>query len=166
MLIVVGVLLVGLTLATVAEDPSDLLSARRLLGAVVGPVAIVGGAVMTLWWWPPYRLIFSAEGIDLKQRGKRLVIPWEDIGSWWIGIPDHYLSRRGLGWAVLRVRPAAHVANPADVPWRLFWSKRRKQWSICTPDLIGATDHEIITAMNQYVPHLREPATSTRPNDD
>lgn len=134
------------------------------LGSVGVAFAVAGVYLLTIWL-PRYRLIFGPDGIHLTWQRCSVEVPWNDVRSWWLGVPPDAVRAAAVSGArprsVLLVEPAEHVTDPAAGPRRIVWSRRRQTWQVCEPDLTDGSEAEIRAALERYAPQR---AASTPPS--
>lgn len=153
-LTVTGVLLLAIVVGTwiwVGAYP-----ARLTLLVVFGLPVTVLGVYLLETWLPTYRLVIGEHGIELRRRRRTVVLPWDDVEYWWLGIPATAAGRQkgGAGRLCLLVKPAAHVDDPAAGSRRSVWIDRWQRWAVCEPALTDEKPNEIVTAMRHFAGRL------------
>lgn len=150
-----------LRLASISSAISIYQSHTRFLSAVFFAVVGAGlgyvGVDATWTFVPRYRLTFSPDCVIVHTRWRKVVIPWDDIESWWVGVPEDVIARASQRVMVLAT-PGPEVTSPAAKSRRLLWSRRRRSWIICQPTLTDGTTEEILAALEKFAPHKRRQA--------
>lgn len=134
-----------------------LVPALVLLG-LVGALLSVVGLSMIWTWGPQYLLTIESSGISLRSRGRTASIPWVDIASWSVEVPDDAAARR-VRRAMVLAKPASHVTEPGAGSLRILWVRRLGRWVICQPAQLDASADEIASAMERYAASKQDART-------
>lgn len=105
-------------------------------------------------------MVIGQDGIELRWRRRTVVLPWQDVEYWWLGVPATPAGRAkgGGGRRALLVKPAAHVTDPGAGPRRAIWVDRWERWAVCEPALTDETPDETLTALRHFAGRLEASA--------
>lgn len=141
---------IAVVLAIWMDWPSYRSVPTAVLAGLVSVAVSVGCGYVIKIWAKGYLLRVDRGGVTLWFRGRQVVIPWQDVDCWWLGVPQTRWGRR-LG---LHVRPAAHVTDPGGGARSVVWYQSVGCWLVGEPDLLDGSVDELLTALRTAAPQL------------